>query len=118
MTTKEFTFDNGKIGPKSAISRIDKFVVSHELDARGRRIEVTTSVRKFSYHSPLVLTIWGQLVVPDRTNHYFDSSLLGDEESRVTMLLAWEGDSPKPTEDLEWAPWLEAATGRVMRYNA
>jgi hypothetical protein len=51
-------------------------------------------------------------------NHYSDSSLLEDEESKTVMLVAWEGDSPKPTEDSEWAPWLEGTTKRVMRYNA
>lgn len=33
------------------------------------------------------------------------------------MLLAWEGDSPRPNDDSNWATWLEAATGRVMRCN-
>jgi hypothetical protein len=29
-------------------------------------------------HSPLVLTIWGWPIAPDRTNCYFDPSVLGD----------------------------------------
>jgi exonuclease III len=37
-----------------AVSRIDKFLVSQELDARGRRIEAAPSMRKISDHSPLV----------------------------------------------------------------
>jgi hypothetical protein len=30
------------------------------------------------------------------------------------MLQAWEGELPKPSSVLEWAPWLEAATRRVL----
>jgi hypothetical protein len=52
MSAKEFTFDNGRSGPCSAISRIYKFLVSQALDTRGGRIEATTSVRKLSNHSP------------------------------------------------------------------
>jgi hypothetical protein len=33
------------------------------------------------------------------------------------MLQAWEGELPKPSSDLEWAPWLEAATKRVLTCN-
>jgi exonuclease III len=59
MTPKKFTFDNGRIGPKLAISRINKFLFSQKLDTRGGRIKAATSVQKLSDHSPLVLTIWG-----------------------------------------------------------
>jgi hypothetical protein len=34
------------------------------------------------------------------------------------MLQVWEGEMPKPTGETEWAPWLEAATQRVMASNA
>jgi exonuclease III len=61
MSTKEFTFDNKRSGACSAISCIDKFLVSQQLDSIGGRIEMATSIRKFSDHSPLVLSIWGQL---------------------------------------------------------
>jgi len=64
MSKKEYTFDNGRFGVRSAVSRIDKFLVSQESDTRGGRIEAATSIRKLSYHSRLVLTIWGQLVDP------------------------------------------------------
>jgi hypothetical protein len=33
------------------------------------------------------------------------------------MLQAWEGELPKPLNDSEWAPWLEAATRRVFSCN-
>jgi hypothetical protein len=49
--------------------------------------------------------------------NYFDSSLLKDEKRRAEMLQAWEGELPKPLNDLEWAPWLEAATRRVLACN-
>jgi exonuclease III len=57
MSKKQFTFDNGRKGRGSAVSRIDKFLVSQELDARGGRIEAAPSIRRISDHLPLVLTI-------------------------------------------------------------
>jgi exonuclease III len=42
MSNKEYTFDNGRKGQGSAVSRIDKFLVSQELDSRGGRIEAAT----------------------------------------------------------------------------
>jgi len=35
MSKKAFTFDNGRLGANSAISRIDKFMVSQDLDSKG-----------------------------------------------------------------------------------
>ncbi len=35
MSKKEYTYDNGRKGQGSAVSRIDKFLVSQELEARG-----------------------------------------------------------------------------------
>jgi len=78
MSTKEFTFDNGRSNMRSAVSRINKFLISQDLDTRGRRIEAAISIQKFSNHFPLVLPIWGQLAIPDKPFHYFDSSLLKD----------------------------------------
>jgi hypothetical protein len=91
ISTKEFTFNNGRFDAHLAILCLDKFLVSQDLDTRGGRIEVATLIHKLSDHSPLVLTIWGQLVVPGKLNHYFDSSLLGDEKGRAAMLssLGW-----------------------------
>jgi exonuclease III len=57
MSEKEFTFDNGRSKLRSAILRIDKFLVSQDLDTRGGIIEAATSIRKFSDHSPLVLIV-------------------------------------------------------------
>jgi len=59
MSNKEYTFDNGKAGPHSAVSRIDKFMISQDIEERGGRIETAASVRKLSDHSPLVMTVWG-----------------------------------------------------------
>jgi len=60
MSKKEYTFDNGKSGARFAVSCIDKFLVSQDLDTRGAgQIDVVTSICKLSDHSPLVLTIWG-----------------------------------------------------------
>jgi hypothetical protein len=117
MSIKEFTFDNGRSGASSAVLHINKFLVSQDLDLRGERIEATTSIQKFLDHSPLVLSIWGQHAIPNKSFHYFDSSLLEDEKGRIEILQAWEGELPKPSNDLEWAPWLEATTKRVLACN-
>ncbi len=60
MSKNEYTYDNGRKGQGSAVSIIDKFLVSQELDAKGGRIEAAPSIRRISDHSPLVLTIWGR----------------------------------------------------------
>lgn len=52
MSKKAYTFDNRRSGPNSAVSRIDKFMVSQDLESRGRRIESAISIKKFSDHSP------------------------------------------------------------------
>jgi hypothetical protein len=117
MSAKEFTFDNGRSNAHSTVSRIDKFFISQDLGSRGGRIEAAASIRKFSDHSPLVLSIRGQPDIPDKLFHYFDSSLLKDEKGRAEMLQGWEGELPKPLNDSEWAPWLEAATRRVLACN-
>jgi exonuclease III len=57
MTKKDYTYDNGRVGPRSAVSRIDKFLVSQELESRGGRIETAPSIRRIFDHSPLVMTI-------------------------------------------------------------
>jgi hypothetical protein len=54
MSKKEFTFDNGRKGQGSAVSRIDKFLIFEELDARGGRIEAAPSIQRISEYSPLV----------------------------------------------------------------
>jgi hypothetical protein len=118
MSAKEFTFDSGKFSAHSVISCIDKFLVSQDLDSRGGRIEAATSIQKFSDHSLLVLSIWGQPTILDKPSHYFDSSVLEDEKRKVEMLQAWEGELPKPSNNSEWAPWLEVATRRVLACNA
>ncbi len=40
MSKKAFTFDNGRLGANSAISKIDKFMVSQDLDSRGGENQV------------------------------------------------------------------------------
>jgi hypothetical protein len=117
MSKKEFTYDNGRKGRGSAVSRIDKFLVSQELDARGGRIEVTPLIRRISDHSPLVLTIWGRTSAPPTPATYFNTSLLKEEESRSALLETWTGSQPMPNQDAEWPAWLEAASGRVLQCN-
>jgi hypothetical protein len=82
MSKKEYTFDNGRKGQGSAISRIDKFLVSQELESRGGRIEFAPSIRKISDHSPLKLTVWGRTLAPPRTVTFFDITMLKEDESR------------------------------------
>jgi exonuclease III len=94
MLKKEYTFDNGRKGQGSATSRIDKFLVSQELDSKGGRIEVAPSITKISDHSPLVITIWGRTSAPPRATTYFDISLLKEDASREALLEAWVGTQP------------------------
>jgi hypothetical protein len=91
MSKKEYTFDNGRKGEGSAISQIDKFLVSQELDSRGGRIEAAPSIRKISDCSPLVITIWGCTSAPPKTATYFDISLLKEDASKNAFLETWEG---------------------------
>jgi len=88
LSKKEFTYDNGRVGATSAMSRIDKFMVSQTLEERGERIEVAASVRKLTDHSPLLIMIWGQHNAPSNPPRFFDISLLSDEKSRQEMLEA------------------------------
>jgi len=97
LTKKEFTFDNGRAGATSAVSKIDKFMISQSLEERGGRIEAAASVRKLSDHSPLVITIWGQHSTPNNPSRHFDIALLSDEKSRKEMLQAWVGPPPPQT---------------------
>jgi hypothetical protein len=116
LTKKEFTFDNGRAGATSAVSRIDKFMISQSLEERGGRIEAAASVKKLSDHSPLIITIWGQHSAPNNPPCHFDIALLSDRKSRKEMLEAWVGIPPP--NDLGLPAWLEAASDTVMRCNA
>jgi len=118
MSKKDYTYDNGRSGANSVISRIDKFLVSQDIDVRGGRIEIVASVRKLLDHLPLIITIWGQHVVPNNPPCYFITSLLSEKKCKEEMLQAWAGDSPLPTNDRDWPTWLEVATARVMHGNA
>jgi hypothetical protein len=91
MTKRDYTYDNGRVGLGSAVSRIDKFLVSQEINSRGGRIEAAPSIRRISDHSPLVMTIWGRTSAPPTIAPYFECSLLREEESRTALLKAWEG---------------------------
>jgi hypothetical protein len=86
MSAKEFTFDNERSGAHLVVLRINKFLVSQDLDYRGTRIKAATLIQKFMDHFPLVLSIWGQPTILDKLSHYFDSSLLEDEEGKAEML--------------------------------
>ncbi len=67
MSNKEYTFDNGRTGPHLAVSKIDKFMISQDIEEKGGRIETAASVRKLSDHSPLVMTVWGNHPPPPAT---------------------------------------------------
>jgi hypothetical protein len=88
MSKNEYTYDNRRSGATAAMSRIDKFMISQTIDERGGRIEATTSVRKLSDHSALIITIWGQHNAPNNPPRFFDISLLSDERSKQEMLEA------------------------------
>ncbi|CAN5955466.1 unnamed protein product [Sphagnum jensenii] len=115
MSKKEFTFNNARKGQGAAVSRIDKFLVSQELDSRGGRIEAAPSIRNISDHSPLILTIWGRPTTPPKSSTFFDTALLTEEATRTALLEAWASDQPPPSQDSEWPSWLEAAAERVLK---
>jgi len=117
MSKKAFTFNNGRLGANSAISRIDKFMVSQDLDSRGGRIESAITIRKFSDHSPLIISIWGQATGTDESARYFDTSLLEEEKNKAALFQAWAGNSLTPPSDQGWAYWIEATIKRVMICN-
>ncbi len=118
LTKKAFTYDNGRTGVTSVVSRIDRFMVSQTLEERGGRIEAAASLRNLMDHSPLVMTIWGQHNPPISPSRYFDVSFLSDEGSRKEIWEAWVGSLPPPAPNgTDWPAWLEAATERVMRCN-
>jgi exonuclease III len=97
--SKAFTFDNGRLGANSAISRIDKFMVSQDLDSTGGEIESAITIKKFLDHSPLIISIWGQATGTYKPACYFDTSLLEEEKSKAALLQAWAGDSLTPPND-------------------
>ncbi len=115
MKKKDYTYDNERVGSGSAVSRIDKFLVSQEIDSKVGIIEAVPSIRRISDHSPLVMTIWGRTSAPPTAAPYFECSLLREEESRAALLKAWEGIEPPPRHDTEWPGWLEAVTDRVFK---
>jgi len=117
MLSKEYTFDNGRAGPRFAVSRIDKFMISQDIEVRGGRIETTASVKKLSDHSPLVITVWGNHLPLGNPPRFFDASLLSEETCKKEMLLVWDGDHSRRTNDQDWLAWLEAAIGHVMHCN-
>jgi hypothetical protein len=76
------------------------------------------SIRKPSDQSPLMLTISRQPTNSPKQNKYFNSSLLRNRKCKAAMLKVWEGETPKPTRQTRWAPWLEVAIRKVTTYNA
>jgi exonuclease III len=71
--TKNFTFNNGRSGAQSAVSRIDKFLISQDIEERGGRMEVAASIKKLLDHSPLTITIWGHHPPPNNPTRHFDA---------------------------------------------
>jgi hypothetical protein len=99
MSKKAYTFDNGKSGSGTAVSRIDKYMISQGLESRGGRIKSAASIEKFSDHSLLLLSIWGQPTDPINPSYYFETSLLEDAEAKAELLQAWSGGLPAPSND-------------------
>ncbi|CAM6060489.1 unnamed protein product [Sphagnum tenellum] len=102
MSKKEYTYDNGRSRARSAMSRIDKFLVSQDIDERGSRIEATAFVRKLSDHSPLIITVWGHHPPPHNPPRFFDASLLNMEKCKREMLEAWTRDSSRSNNNRNW----------------
>jgi len=106
MSKKAYTFDNGRSGASSAVSGIDKFMVSQDLDSRGGRIESTISIKKFSDHSPLLISIWGQATDTGNPARYFDTSMLEEAEGKTALLQAWARDTrPHPVTKAGHPGW-------------
>jgi len=99
MSKKAYTFNNERSRASSMVSRIDKFMVSQDLDSRGGRIESTISIKKFLDHSPLLISIWGQATDTGNPTRYFDTSMLEEAEGKATLLQAWAGNTPTPSSD-------------------
>jgi hypothetical protein len=103
MLKKSFTFDNGRFGAQSAVSRIDKFMVSQGIEERGGRMEAAASIRKLSDHSPLTISIWGHHPPPDNLPRFFDVTVLNEEKGKSELLNAWAGDAALPSTGRDWA---------------
>jgi len=93
MSKKSFTFDNSRFGHQTAVSRIDKFMVSQGIEERGGRVESTTSIRKLSDHSLLTIKIWGLHPPPNNQARYFDVTILSEENGKDELLKAWSGEA-------------------------
>jgi len=118
MTKKNFTFDNRRSGAHSVVSRIDKFLVSQDIEERGGRMEATAFIRKLSDHSPLSIIVWGHHRSLNNPPRIFDATMLSEENSKTEMLEAWSGDRTRPSNGHDWAEWLEAAMKRVINCNS
>ncbi|CAK9866527.1 unnamed protein product [Sphagnum jensenii] len=117
MTKKNFTFDNGRSETHSTVSRIDKFLVSQVIEERRGRMEAAASIRKFSDHSPFIIIVWGHHPALNNPPRFFNATMLSEENSKIEMLEAWSGDTPRPTNGRDWAKCLEAAMTRVVNCN-
>jgi hypothetical protein len=117
MTKKSYTFDNGRSGTHSTVSRIDKFLVFQDIEERRGRMEVAASIRKLLDHSPLIITIWGHHPPTNNPLRFFDTTLLSEENYKIELLEAWSGDTPRPTNGRDWVEWLEAEMRRVALCN-
>jgi len=117
MSKKSFTFDNGRLGAQSAVSRIDKFMVSQGIEERGGIMEAAASIRKLLDHSPLTITIWGHHPPPNNPTRFFDATMLNEEKGKMELLNVWAGDVARPSTSRDWVEWLEEAMERVANCN-
>ncbi|CAK9200167.1 unnamed protein product [Sphagnum troendelagicum] len=99
MSKKSFTFDNRRSGHQAAVSRFDKFMVSHGIKERGGRVESAASIRKLSDHSPLTIKIWGLHPPPNNQTRFFNVTLLSEENGKAELLKAWSEEAARPSTD-------------------
>jgi hypothetical protein len=81
-------------------------MISQIVEEKGGRIKATDSVRKFSDHSSLIITVCGNQEAPSNSPRFFDTSLLSEEKGRKELLEAWVANHPlpsSPTNDLDWS---------------
>ncbi len=110
MSKKDFTFNNGRSGTRSAVSRIDKFLVSQEGEERGGKIEAAASVRKLTDHLLLVITVWGHHPPQQPLTIFRRLSADGREEQERTI-----GSLDRRPTALDQRPRVARLAGRSNR---
>jgi hypothetical protein len=103
ISTKSFTFDNGRTGIQSVVSQLDRCYVLTRLDDLGGRIGVSASLRNMLDHSHVSLWIRPSHVKSNSSTPIFDLKLLKDLILKADLIDAWNNDDGKPILAIEWA---------------